>query len=407
MNATTQPAPPSIDDSASILALGFDGAAVRACLLESISGRCRLAGWLQAPARADAGLDAQAGDLLQEMERRLHRPLWSAADAMPFIASEEPVRLPPLGQVAVTASPQGPVRIWLVGLTRTQSIAAAQEALSACPAAVIGVTLHSADLQVAALADSLRRAEPDLLVITGGYDDAGADARPDMRAGRGGEADQPLYELARVLAPVLARTAPMQRPAVIFAGNRWAAAGVAEIMQAAGAGAVEVVDNVQPRPGLLHAAALAQAVNFAYWRLCRRQAGLREISRWVTAPGHIATLESCFAQLVQVWLEMLELPSLHALYCGPRWWLHVAAVAGRTGLQMRYTPPNSRPADGGSWPPLQLVSGEWPAGLWPRPPVAWCDRRGLAPLLAAAGQVAPQAMIEALAADVLEPVGEG
>jgi len=381
-----------LTEGASILALGFDMAAVRCCLLESISGRCRVAGWLQAPARTDAPLPQQAGDLLGVMERRLHRPLWSATETAPFTASEDPVGLPPLGQVAVTASPQGHVRTWLAGLTSTQSIAAAHEALASSPAQVVGVTLHSADLQVAALADSLAKAEPHLLVLVGGYDFADT------------EAVQPLYELARIVAAVLARIPPMQRPAAVFAGNRWAGAGVVEIMQAAGAGVIEVVDNVQPQPGVLHAAALVQAVNFAYWRLCRRSEGLREVGRWVTAPGHITTLESSFIEMVQVWMELVDLPALHALYCGPAWSLHIAAVQGQQGVQVRYAAPNSRPAALESWPPLQLVSGEWPHALWPRPALSWCDRRGLAPLVAAVGQVAPQAMIEALAADVLEPM---
>ena len=381
-----------LTQGASILALGFDAANVRCCLLESISGRTRVAGWLQTPARPDAPLDAQAGDLLQQLERRLHRPLWSAADATPFVVSDDPVGLPPLGQVAVTASPQPHVRAWLGGLTRTQSAAAAEEALRSSPAQVVGLTLHNADLQVAALADSFAKAKPDLLVISGGYDYAER------------EAVQPLYDLARILGTVLARIPPVERPAAIFAGNRWAGAGVAEVIQAAGAGTVEVVENVQPQPGVLHAGALVQAVNFAYWRLCRRSEGLREISRWVTAPGHITTLESSFAELVQVWMELLDLPALHALYCGPVWWLHVAAVQGQQGVKLRYVQPNSRPEDSEGWPPLQLVSGEWPMNLWPRPPASWCDRRALAPLIAAVGQVAPQAMIEALAADVLEPL---
>ena len=63
----------------------------------------------------------------------------------------------------------------------------------------------------------------------------------------------------------------------------------------------------------------------------------------------------------------------------------------------------SRPPGFEALPPPQLVSGEWPTHLWPRPPVSWCDRLGLAPLVAAAGQAAPQAMIEVLAADLLEP----
>jgi hypothetical protein len=380
-----------VTQGASILTLGFDAATVRCCLLESISGRYRLAGWLQAPGRHDVPLDAQVGDLLQQLERRLHRPLWSKADAMPFIASEETVSLPPLGQVTVAASPWPHVRIWVAGMTGTQSVAAAQEALTGCPAQVVGITLHSADLQVSRLADSLARTQPDVIVIAGGYDYADS------------EALQPLHDLARVLATVLARAAPAQRPAVIFAGNRWAASGVAEIMQGAGAGAVEVVDNVQPQPGLLRAAALVQAVNFAYWRLSRRREGMREISRWVTAPGHIATLESSFAQLVQVWMELLDLPELHALYCGPAWWLHVHARQGRQGLQLRYVPPHSRTENWSGWPALQLVSGDWPQAPWPRPAVSWWDRLALAPLVAAVGQVAPQAMIETLRADLLEP----
>lgn len=397
--ATNAPIQSAVDEGASILCLGLDVASVRACLLESISGRYRLAGWQQAPCRSEMALDVQAGELLQQIERRLHRPLWSADDAAPWVASSEPVGLPPLGQVAVAASPQGPVRVWLAGLTRTQSIAAAEAALGACPAQIVGHTLHNADLQAGALADSLIKAEPDMLVIAGGYDDPGAGERGSARG-----ANQPLYELARVLGQVLARIAPTQRPAAIFAGNRWAAAGVGEIMQVTGAGPVEVVENVQPRPSVLHARALVQAVNFAYWRLCRRRTGLREISRWVTAPGHIATLESSFAQLVQVWMELLDMPDLHALYCAPSWSLHVVASQRQQGLQMRYVQPNSRPPGSETLPPLQLVSGEWPTNLWPRPPVSWCDRLGLAPLVAAAGQAAPQAMIEVLAADLLEPV---
>ncbi|HQQ68080.1 MAG TPA: ATP-binding cassette domain-containing protein, partial [Candidatus Cloacimonadota bacterium] len=52
--------------------------------------------------------------------------------------------------------------------------------------------------------------EPDLLVIAGGYDDPGE--------GVHGGVGEPLYELARVLGPALARLAPMQRPALVFAG---------------------------------------------------------------------------------------------------------------------------------------------------------------------------------------------
>ena len=122
----------------------------------------------------------------------------------------------------------------------------------------------------------------------------------------------------------------------------------------------------------------------------------------MTAPGHITTQESSFAQLVKVWMELLELPELHALYCGPGWWLHVAARRGRQGITLRYVEPQSKPPQLETWPPLQLVSGAWP-NLWPRPAISWWDRSGLIPLVASIGQVAPQAMIETLTADLLEP----
>jgi hypothetical protein len=336
-------------------------------------------------------LDAQAGELLQRLGGRLHRTLWNEDGGAPFVLSDEPTRYPPLGQVAVAASPRAHVRVWVAGLTATQSLVAAEEALAGSPAQIVGQTLHSADLQVGRLSAVLARVEIDLILLVGGYDYPGA------------EAQEPLYELSRVFAAVLVRTPPPQRPHVLFAGNRWAAAGAAEIFHSMGAGAVEAVENVCPAPGVLHRVRLVQAVNFAYWRLCRRSEGMREISRWMTAPGHISSIESSFAQFVQVWMEHNGLPDLHALYCGPAWWLHVVARQDQQGLEMRYVVPDSRPDNWEGWPLLRLVSGEWPSNLWPRPAGSWWDRGALAPLVAAVGQVAPQAMLQALRADVLEP----
>lgn len=391
--ARSQHSSSAIDSTSSVLALGFDSASVRAGLLEMVNGRYRLAAWSNTALQPNLSLDIQAGGLLQHLGDRLHRTLWNGDDGAPFVLSDEPASYPPVDQIAVVASPRGRVRVWLAGLTATQSVAAAEEALGGGPAEIVGQTLHSADLQVGRLAALLARIEIDLIVLVGGYDYPGS------------EGLQPLYELSRVFAAVLARTPPPQRPQLLFAGNRWAAAGVAEIFQAAGAGAIEVVENVRPAPGALHSVGLVQAVNFTYWRLCRRSEGVREISRWVTAPGHISSIESSFAQLVQVWLEQNGLPDLHGLYCGPAWWLHVVARPDQQGLEMRFVAPNSRPDDLESWPPLRLVSGDWPSHLWPRPAGSWWDRSALAPLVAAVGQVAPQAMLQVLRADVLEPRG--
>jgi hypothetical protein len=58
------------------------------------------------------------------------------------------------------------------------------------------------------------------------------------------------------------------------------------------------------------------------------------------------------------------------------------------------------------WPPLQLVSGEWPAAFWPQPEIFWLDRSGMAPFVAAVGQMAPQAMLQVLRTDLLRLHGQ-
>ena len=203
-----------------------------------------------------------------------------------------------------------------------------------------------------------------------------------------------------MVGQVLARTAPLQRPGVIYAGNRWAGVQAVAMLQGTDGRVVEVVENVQPTPTRSYRAALAQAVSFYYWRLCRRIAGFNEFERWVTAPGHVASIETSFAQLVQVLRELYGLPALHGLYCGPARWLHVWAQQEQLGVDLQYVAPNSRPSTLANWPAVQFVSGEWPLAFWPRPEASWWDPSGMAPSIAALGQVAPQAMLQVLHHDL-------
>jgi hypothetical protein len=382
------------DVTGSILALGIELSAVRACLLEDVGGVYRVAAWHALPRRKEASLTAIGLDLGQQMGDRLARSLIDDADAAPRVTSDDIVRVPPLQHIAIAASPRPHVRVWIAGLSLTQSMAAAYAALTGSPAHVIGYTVLGADLNATALTDALVTTAPDLLVIVGGFDDADPATH------------QALVELSRLLGQALARLAPAQRPAVVYAGNRWAAPHVAEAVQSSGGGAVEAVANVQPAPDTVHKTALARACTFHYWRLSRRTAGFREISRWVTPPGHITSLESAFAQLVQAWMELHDLPALHALYCAPAWWLHVWAQRGQPGLNMHYSEPQTRPPALDGWPPLQLVSGEWPAAFWPQPEIFWLDRSGMAPFVAAVGQMAPQAMLQVLRTDLLRLHGQ-
>lgn len=383
------PAPPGLD---SLVALAINVASVRACLLENVGGRYRLAAWSSAPRSDGATLVESSAAVLRQMEQRLGRELWDDRAGAPMLYGEDNVRRPPLAHVAIAASPRPLVRTWLAGLSSSQSIDSLRTALASSPAETCGSTLFRADLDTPQLTDQLTDAAPDMVVIAGGYDNPDSDTHA------------PLLELCLRIGQALARAAPAQRPAVVFAGNRWAAAAAGELIRNVGGGALDAVENVQPAPGFVHKAPLARAVNLHYWRLSRRLPGFLELSRWVTSPGHISSQESCFAQLVQVWMEHQQLQDLHGLWCGPAWWLHVWASRSQGGLQLRYVEPHQRPSDLSEWPPLQLVSGDWPEELWPRTPLSWWDRSGMAPMIASVGQVDPQAMIQVLRTDVLRTI---
>jgi hypothetical protein len=370
-----------------ILALGVDIAVVRAALLENVNGHYRLAAWQHQPFRADVGVADQCAALLSVLSEQQGRQLLDRARGVPWLSQEDPIRRPPLAQVTVTASPRAAVRIWLVGLARA-SIAAARQVLGDCPAQVVGVTQYAADLTTPALRAALTGGQPDMLVVVGGYDDGAA-------------ALQPLLDLCRTTGAVLARTAPAQRPGVVFAGSRGAAAQAVELLQGGHSGTVETVENVHPAPDLMQHTGLAQAVNSYFARLCRRVDGMRELGRWVTSPGRLLAQEAAFSRMVRTWTELHQLPHLHALYTGPTWWLHVWVQQGQAGARWRYVEPGQRPERFAGWPPLQLVSGHWPTDLWPRPSRFWWDRSGMAPMVATVGQVAPQAMMQVLQTDLL------
>ncbi|GIK71818.1 MAG: hypothetical protein BroJett021_08060 [Chloroflexota bacterium] len=383
------PAPTPWTGRGSILAFGVELNVVRVCLLEEVGGVHRVAAWHTLPRRKEASLAATAAELCRHIGGRIGRVLFDEETGAPFLHSDDAVRYPPLEHVTVAASPRPHVRVWIAGLSPTQSMAAAYEALSSSPAHVIGYTVYGADLSITQLTDALLTTAPDMLVIVGGFDDA------DPATHRA------LVDLSRAFGLALSRLAPAQRPAVVYAGNRWAAPHVAEAVQSAGGGSVEAVVNVQPAPGVVQKTALAQACTFHYWRLSRRTAGFRELSRWVTPPGHITSQESVFAQLVRAWMELHKLDELHGLYCAPLWWQHVWATRGQPGVQVRFVEPQTRPPTLDEWPPLQLVSGEWPTALWPQPDLYWWDRSGMAPMVAAVGQSAPHAMLQTLRTDLL------
>ncbi|MCX6044272.1 MAG: glutamate mutase L [Chloroflexi bacterium] len=379
----------------SLFALSVEAKLTRACLLENVDGQYRLASWLSIQRTPGEEMTEQVANTCRRLGARLNRRLWDEGRDEPLLQSEDPVRFPVLEQIAVTASPRAHVRVWVAGLSHSLSLTAARQAVGSGPTQWIGCTQLTVDINSGQLATELNEAHPEALVIVGGYDDPTPDAQ------------RSILLLCKALGQALARIPPAQRPAIFYAGNRWAAAAAENLLRS-GEGHIQlqVLANVQPAPDQVHQAELAVALGYHYWRLCERTPDFVKLSRWVTSPGQITNLESSFAQLTQAWMTYQQLPELHTLYCAEDWWLHVWASQALNGVRMRFVQPKTRPPDLADWPPLQLVSGEWPVRLWPLPAVAWCDHGCLAPLLAGIGQVAPLAMLQVLTLDLLEPCGK-
>jgi len=373
-----------------LVALGVTLDETSVCLLENVSGLYRLVGWTRQTREDGAALTQHAAQVCRELGRQVDRALWDEDANTPFLQSPAPVIYPPLEHFAVGVSPRPRMRVHLLGLSR-ESLGAARQALASAPLHLSGITEFARGVSSGRLALMLADQQPEAIVIVGGYDN------PDPTTHHW------QLTLCHLLGQALTRLSPGQRPTIFYAGNRWAAqeAG-ARLQPQEGPLTLHLLNNILPYPGHAISTELPVALSQLYWQLCQRMPGFAQLSRWVTAPGHVANLESSFAQLVQIWMEYQGLPRLHGLYCTRHWWLHVWAEAATGGVQLRFVKPETRPHGFSDWPPLQLVCGSWPRYLWTPPATAWWDRAALAPLLTTIGQVAPQAMIQVLEEDIME-----
>lgn len=382
--------------SASFLALSADARHAWAALIEPVGGSHRLIAWEQGEAATrqtpgqGPGVTDRMRNVAQNLGARLGRPLWDESQGGPLLHSPEPTLGLHLGQVVAAVDPLPPLRVWLGGLTSYGSLAAAQASLESTSSVVAATYRFGGGARPAELAADLAYLSPDLLVVAGGYDRPGSDASAPVRA------------LCAEVGQALAELPPERRPALLFAGNQYAAREcLARITHVSGGGAADAVANVAPGPGVRRLTPLAVAVSRLYWRRCRATPAIREISRWITPPGEVRSLAWSFAQAVRLWRQIHDLPFLHGLFCASAPWLHVWAAEGWDGVRLRYTHPRTRPPDVEGWPPVQLVSGPWPDAIWPRPRVHWWDAGGLLPTVANVGQIDPSIAYQVLAQDLL------
>lgn len=379
-------------ESSLFLAIGLEQEGVRACLLDTVAGRHRLIGWLGL--QNDGSLEPAPliASACRRLGRRLGCTLWNEQINEPLVASDDALRIPPLAHVSIGLLLKPALRTWLAGVTPSVSLATLERAVTGAPVQIVGRTVLTSNLSSTTLAAALAHARPDVLVVAGGFDDAKLPAQA------------PLIMLCRVLGQALAAVATDVQPALFYAGNRYVAPTAVELLVQRKDGlTVTVVDNIMPSGERIQQQDLVRLLNYHDWRLNERAPGFGRFSRWVTSPGQVSSLAANFVQLARAWLEHERLTELRGLYCTTHWWLHVLAEQGNEGVHLCYAPPGAEPALTQRWPAVRLISGPW-QGIATRPAHHfWWDPEGLAPIVVGMGQVAPQAMMEVLAADLLLP----
>lgn len=375
-----------------LLAAGVEPEGVRVILLENVSGSYRLIGWVGLQQDPTLDLAQQVVNACQRLGVRLGRRLWNPAEDSPLLHSEDAIRYPPLGQVTVGVMPRPRLRVWLAGLSQTLGLTPLTQLLASSPVRIVGHTLLQTSLQSGRLTESLLHAQPEVLIVSGGYDEPASATQEN------------LLLLSKVVGQAVARLAPGQRPLLLVAGSRLVATQVEQLLRSAdGPLQLEVLANLQPAPGVVQGRELASALQQHYWRLCQRLPGFARFGRWVTSPGQVSNLATNFAQLVQAWCDYKRLPELHAVYATPEWRLHVWARPAAAGIRQYFADPQAQPALLRSWPPIQLLSGLWPRRAAPSDQpqtLRWWDPSALAPILAGVGQVAPQALLQVLEQDI-------
>lgn len=378
-----------MEATGSLLVIGTDVANIHLCLLESISGIYRLVYWQEADREPGRRTVQQIRDLCQAAENSLGRRVWNAETETPYHQSEDPLRFPPISHIFVASSPWPRLRVFLAGISRSYSLHAAHLAVQSSPAQIEQEVTLQKNMSGTALHELLSTGLPDVLILTGGFD------VPDPLAYR------PIVKMSTLLSEAMAQMAPVQRPTLLYSGNRWATPEIKAIFDEGELlPTVEILPNVQPHTQRTSPVSLIYGLTVEHWRRCRRTSEYREMSRWVQEPAQLASLESNFARLTQAWMRYQQLAELHGLYQGPDWWMHVRARKATDTVEIAFSVPNEPTSLINSWPNPQLISGPWPLEVWVQPEISWCDRLGLAPMIAAVGHSYPRAMLQVLETDI-------
>ena len=405
--------PASLADFApqSILALAAEPRRAAAVLIEPVEGIHRMVGWqtveLPERARPDECKPALV-QAVRRLENQFNISLWDGERGRPHLHSPGRAISEGVGQAFAVGDLQTPLRVWMAGLSGGGSLAAGEAALAGALCNPVATFLPGPNQSAGALAREFEALRPDVILIVGGHEDVGP-----------GSQDQVL-NLSGLVVEAAARLPAEERPLFCFAGNsRSVEAALTSWRQRTGGGAAARADNVFDGTEASSATALHNVLEDLHWQRSQAIPAMQEIAGWLDHSVELSSTHLVFAQAVRLWRRRQQLPTLHGVYTAADRWLHVWAwqMPGleSDGLRISCVRPGERPKVLDDWPPVRLVSGEWP-GKWPKPskpppvlgpqrptalPAFWWDPLGLVPVVTGVGQTTPEAVIQVLTADLL------
>ncbi len=266
-----------VEAPTSILVADVGAVATKVGLIDLVAGEYRLIGATRTMTTADTPYDdlmlgvrqgimqlqALTGRRLLDGQHALIKPARADGDGADTF-------------VAVTSAAL-PLHAVVIGLSRDYSVTGAQRAVDSTCAIVdhtIAVDEESGRWGTtaqdgraggpSAAVERLAALKPDLVVMVGGID---------------GGAVAPLREMANIVAAVAAAMDELQRPLVVFAGNRDARGDVAERLGSLTE--VRMVDNVLPTLDHLHPAPLQIEIETIYrQRQIEKIPGFDKLAAW-------------------------------------------------------------------------------------------------------------------------------
>lgn len=379
-----------------ILCIGIDDSHVKACLCQQVSGDWRLASWLEEQTPL---LDR--AQFLTQGERRTvsSHVLWAMETLGHFLGCDLQRALLPalrakeshaaqfkLDRILVTASLSAPLKVWVLALT-SLALDDLKAAIHGQGAHVIGVTLLGESLPAWRLRMEITKAQPDLLLICGGYDGGF-----EHRIG------------SDFLIPLLhecleSYESPLQ---VIYAGRSEIAEDFQATLSAVGRIKPISIPNISPHPEYFRFGPLQEAL--AAWQEERDLQDFNELAThaWGLEETGMPTMAESFTGGLRVWQgHSRPRERLHGVLQSAGRRLHVLLPANTDDSALIWHALGEElPDQLKDWPPVGLASGLSPSSFSGKE-MPILDPNGFLPLIAPLFAMEPEAAWSVLTQDLL------